>query len=61
MKYFDERPLLMVSQSANDLCLSLLVRRADHEYLLRQAHRQLIPAEGDGPGGIFGPRRDQIR
>ena len=28
MRYFEDRPLLMVSQSANDLCLSLLVLAA---------------------------------
>jgi diaminopimelate decarboxylase/aspartate kinase len=61
MKYFEERPLLMASQSANDLCLSLLVRRGDHELLLRNAHRELIPSANVGPGDPFGPRWDQIR
>jgi diaminopimelate decarboxylase/aspartate kinase len=43
MRHFDERPLLMVSQSANDLCLSLLVLAGDHEPLLEAAHAALIP------------------
>jgi diaminopimelate decarboxylase/aspartate kinase len=60
MRHFDQRPLLMVSQSANDLCLSLLVRAGDQEPLLQEAHRALIPAEDHGSGGVFGPRWDQI-
>jgi diaminopimelate decarboxylase/aspartate kinase len=47
---FSEAPLLMASQSANDLCLSLLVRREDHERILRAAHQALIPPP-DLPGG----------
>ncbi len=31
MRHFEDRPLLMVSQSANDLCLSLLVLAGDHQ------------------------------
>ena len=33
----------MVSQSANDLCLSLLVDAREHESLLKSAHAALIP------------------
>jgi diaminopimelate decarboxylase/aspartate kinase len=51
MRHFDERPLLMVSQSANDLCLSLLVLAGDHEALLGAAHAALIPP---GEAGGFG-------
>jgi len=50
MRHFDERPLLMVSQSANDLCLSLLVLAGDHEQLLQAAHAALIPR---GEEGVF--------
>ena len=39
---FKEISLLMVSQSANDLCLSLLVEKGHEESLLRAAHRALI-------------------
>jgi diaminopimelate decarboxylase/aspartate kinase len=61
MRHFDDHPLLMVSQSANDLCLSLLVTKGDHEALLHQAHRALIPVEGEGAGGVFGPSWKEIR
>jgi hypothetical protein len=51
MRYFEDRPLLMMSQSANDLCLSLLVLPGDDESLLRAAHDALIP---DRAEGVFG-------
>jgi diaminopimelate decarboxylase/aspartate kinase len=58
MRHFEERPLLMVSQSANDLCLSLLVLAGDHQPLLRAAHAALIPGQ---PGGVFGESWEQIQ
>jgi len=58
MSYFEERPLLMVSQSANDLCLSLLVLAGDHEPLLKAAHAALIPA---GEAGAFGGSWEQLQ
>ena len=58
MRHFDERPLLMVSQSANDLCLSLLVLAGDHEPLLRAAHAALIPP---GRAGVFSDSWEQLR
>ncbi len=61
MRYFDDHPLLMVSQSANDLCLSLLVNRGEHDALLRGAHQALIPAGGSGPEGVFGESWAQIQ
>lgn len=64
MSYFNDRPLLMVSQSANDLCLSLLVNSGDHEALLKSAHRELIPAGGtseEASEGVFGPSWLQIQ
>jgi diaminopimelate decarboxylase/aspartate kinase len=64
MSYFDERPLLMASQSANDLCLSLLVNSGDHEALLRSAHRELIPAcdpAEEASGSVFGASWMQIQ
>lgn len=57
MRHFDERPLLMVSQSANDLCLSLLVPAGEHRELLRAAHAALIP---DCAEGVFGPTWRQL-
>jgi len=63
MAYFEDHRLLMVSQSANDLCLSLLVESGDHELLLESAHRALIP-EQDGDGaenGVFGASWAQIQ
>lgn len=50
---FEDKPLLMVSQSANDLCLSLLVRRGDETAVLTAAHGALISA-GE-TGDVFGP------
>jgi diaminopimelate decarboxylase/aspartate kinase len=58
MAHFEQRPLLMVSQSANDLCLSLLVPAGEHGALLRSAHEALIPASADG---VFGLTWDEIR
>jgi hypothetical protein len=58
MRYFEDHPLLMVSQSANDLCLSLLVPAGDHEALLRAAHAALIPG-ADGP--VFGSAWEALR
>jgi diaminopimelate decarboxylase/aspartate kinase len=60
MAFFDEQQLLMVSQSANDLCLSLLVHYGDHETLLKSAHRALIPG-GEQPQGVFGARWKDIQ
>jgi diaminopimelate decarboxylase/aspartate kinase len=63
MRLFDERPLLMASQSANDLCLSLLVRKGDHEPLVQSAHAALIPPFRSGAGGNdgFGPTWSALR
>jgi diaminopimelate decarboxylase/aspartate kinase len=58
MRFFDDHPLLMVSQSANDLCLSLLVPAGDHRLLLRSAHAALIPAM---PDKVFGAAWEQLR
>jgi diaminopimelate decarboxylase/aspartate kinase len=61
MQYFQDHPLLMVSQSANDLCLSLLVDAGDHELLLKSAHRALIPADDAKPDSVFGASWKQIQ
>ena len=61
MKYFQEHPLLMVSQSANDMCLSLLVNSGEHESLLKSAHQALIPADDVKPGRVFGASWKQIQ
>jgi diaminopimelate decarboxylase/aspartate kinase len=58
MQQFEDPPLLMVSQSANDLCLSLLVLAGDHQPLLRAAHDALIPARA---AGVFGASWEQIQ
>lgn len=55
---FEDLPLLMVSQSANDLCLSLLVKRGDEQELLRAAHRALIPRTADDE--LFGPSWEEL-
>jgi aspartokinase len=61
MRFFEDQPLLMVSQSANDLCLSLLVHSADHEVLLKGAHSALIPAADGEAEGIFGASWHEIQ
>jgi diaminopimelate decarboxylase/aspartate kinase len=61
MRHFEDRPLLMASQSANDLCFSLLVNAGDHEKLLQGAHRCLIPQGDRNPAGVFGASWTMIR
>ena len=61
MEIFEQKPLLMLSQSANDLCLSILVRAGDQEPLLKSAHKALIPVGKDNSGGLFGDSWEQIQ
>ena len=61
MQYFQQHSLLMVSQSANDLCLSLLINSGEHESLLKSAHRALIPPDDVQPGRVFGASWKQIQ
>jgi len=61
MNFFRDHPLLMLSQSANDLCLSLLINAEDHETLLRLAHQALIPGGLETSDGVFGPRWQDIQ
>jgi len=61
MEIFEQRPLLMLSQSANDLCLSILVQSGDHESLLRNAHQALIPGSDEAGSDLqFGASWEQI-
>jgi aspartokinase len=63
---FQSRPLLMVSQSANDLCLSMLVLAGDEKEVLHLAHDALVPKTGhaQGPAGgqteVFGPSWQEL-
>ena len=61
MEIFEQQPLLMLSQSANDLCLSILVQEGDHGPLLKRAHKALIPHGDNGSGGVFGLSWEQIQ
>ncbi len=61
MAHFEQHPLLMLSQSANDLCLSILVNEGDQDSLLRSAHDALIPGEDRGPEDVFGDSWQQIQ
>lgn len=61
LAHFEQCPLLMLSHSANDLCLSMLVNAGDHEPLLRSAHDALIPSMDSGPEDVFGDSWQQIR
>ena len=56
LRFFDEHPLLMLSLSANDRCLSLLINEQDHEQLLKQAHEVLIPSGAAASADPFGER-----
>ena len=46
-EFFATHPLLMLSQSANDLCVSLLVQESDAGELLRELHNILIEKDLD--------------
>jgi diaminopimelate decarboxylase/aspartate kinase len=61
MAHFEQHPLLMLSQSANDLCLSILVNEGGQDSLLRSAHDALIPAKDRGPEDVFGDSWQQIQ
>ncbi len=61
MVHFEQQPLLMLSQSANDLCLSMLVNAGDEDSLLRSAHDALIPSGNSGPENVFADSWQQIR
>ena len=61
MAHFERQPLLMLSQSANDLCLSILVNAGDQDLLLRSAHDALIPGGNAVPEDVFGDSWQQIR
>lgn len=61
--FFAEHPLLMLSQSANDLCISLLLRSIDAEELLEILHRVLIGKGLDKThkAEVFGPSWQEIQ
>jgi diaminopimelate decarboxylase/aspartate kinase len=57
--FFKSHQLLMLSQSANDLCLSILVNEADAGELLELAHSSLIPEKGSD--AVFGERWSELK
>jgi diaminopimelate decarboxylase/aspartate kinase len=61
--FFAEHPLLMLSQSANDLCISILTRSEDAEELLKILHEALIGKGLDAAhkSEIFGPSWQEIQ
>ena len=61
--FFAEHPLLMLSQSANDLCISMLLRSGDAEELLKILHQALIGKGLDAvdQSRIFGPSWQEIQ
>jgi diaminopimelate decarboxylase/aspartate kinase len=61
--FFADHPLLMLSQSANDLCISMLLLDKDAPKLLRLLHRALVEerAGTTAADGVFGPRWQDIR
>lgn len=52
--FFRDRPLLMLSQSANDLSISLLVHSSDAVLLVARLHAAMIERDAAGTG-CFGP------
>jgi len=61
--FFADHPLLMLSQSANDLCISLLLQAEDADVLLGVLHHALVennPAAADDDG-VFGPAWQEIQ
>lgn len=61
LAHFGQQPLLMLSQSANDLCLSMLVNAGDQDRLIRSAHEALIPVGKRDPEDVFGDSWQQIQ
>lgn len=61
--FFANHPLLMLSQSANDLCISMLVQASDAEELLRASHDALIEQGLDGQhkADVFGPSWQELQ
>lgn len=51
--FFASRPLLMLSQSANDLCISLLVHERHAQKLLERLHRSLIEDDHETQHGLI--------
>ena len=61
--FFAGHPLLMLSQSANDLCISILLHSQDADELLGILHTALIE-KGLNPvatSGVFGPSWQEIQ
>lgn len=61
--FFTDHPLLMLSQSANDLCISILLHAQDAEALLKILHKTLIEEDlfSAGKEGVFGPAWHEIQ
>jgi diaminopimelate decarboxylase/aspartate kinase len=61
--FFATHPLLMLSQSANDLCVSLLVQESDADELLRALHEILIEKGLDKKleADVFGPSWQELQ
>ena len=61
--FFADHPLLMLSQSANDLCISMLLQEQDAPKLVRSLHRTLVEDRAGiaAAAGVFGPRWQDIR
>ena len=61
--FFAEHPLLMLSQSANDLCISILLHSQHAEELLKILHRVLIEEAIDSAhkAGVFGQCWQEIQ
>jgi diaminopimelate decarboxylase/aspartate kinase len=59
---FRDRPLLMLSKSANDLCISLLVEASHANLLMEQIHTAVITADTDNAAdSVFGAGRPDTR
>lgn len=60
--FFANHPLLMLSQSANDLCISMLLLKDDAPRLAQALHRSLVEDRAAVVSGdeVFGPRWEDI-
>ena len=57
---FREWPLLMLSLSANDMCLSFLVHPGHAAGLLHDLHQQLVLDGANGTHPVFGPAWNEL-
>jgi diaminopimelate decarboxylase/aspartate kinase len=58
LEMFQDKPILLVSQAANDLNFTVVVNEADGRALATRLHEELIGSAPEGP--VFGPSWSQL-